>query len=71
MASDSHTLAVSGGPTTFTLNPDVDFAATDTCTLTVRGAQVTELDGSADAMVANASISFSTIELAATPPPAV
>ena len=37
--------AVSGGPTIFTIDPNADFAATETCTVTVYGAQVTDQDG--------------------------
>jgi uncharacterized protein len=42
--SGSHTAATSGGPTTFTLDPDVDFAAGETCTVTVFAAQVSDQD---------------------------
>ncbi len=42
--SGTHTLAISGGPQTFTLNPDVDFAFGETCTLTVYAAAVTDQD---------------------------
>jgi large repetitive protein len=43
-ASGTHTFALSGGPATWTLNPDVDFAAGETCTLTVLAAGVTDQD---------------------------
>ena len=36
--SGSHAASVSGGPTTFTLNPTVDFANLETCTLTLTAA---------------------------------
>src|SRR5918992_799274 len=42
--SGTHTLAVSGGPTTFTLDPSGTFARGETCTLTVAGAAVTDQD---------------------------
>src|SRR4030095_4827680 len=32
--SGTHTAVVSGGPTTFTLNPDSDFVNSETCTVT-------------------------------------
>ena len=35
---------VTGGPTTFTINPNVDFAQNETCTVTVFAAQVTDQD---------------------------
>ena len=43
--SGAHTATVSGGPTTFTLDPDVDFVDGDHCTLTVLHGQVTDQDG--------------------------
>jgi predicted extracellular nuclease len=61
--SGSHTAVVSGGPTTFTLNPDSDFAASETCTVTVFAAQVTDQDANdpPDNMVADFSFTFQTV----------
>ncbi len=42
--SGAHTATVTGGPTTFTINPDVDFANSDSCTVSVVGANVTDAD---------------------------
>jgi uncharacterized protein len=42
--SDGHPAAVSGGPTTFTLDPDVDFAELEFCTVSVFASQVTDQD---------------------------
>ncbi|NLE61235.1 MAG: ExeM/NucH family extracellular endonuclease, partial [Planctomycetes bacterium] len=58
----SHTAVVSGGPTTFTIDPDVDFAYSETCTLTVTAASVTDQDTNdpPDAMEADFSSSFTT-----------
>jgi predicted extracellular nuclease len=42
--SGAHTASVSGGPTTFTLNPDASFTFGETCTVTVLAAQVTDQD---------------------------
>ncbi|HEY8413644.1 MAG TPA: Ig-like domain-containing protein, partial [Pyrinomonadaceae bacterium] len=52
--------AVSGGPTTFTINPNTDFAAGEQCTVTVFAAQVTDQDANdpPDNMASNASFSF-------------
>ena len=60
--SGAHTAAVTGGPTTFTLNPDVDFASSEACTVTVVAAQVTDQDVNdpPDAMAANHVVSFTT-----------
>ena len=42
--SGVHTAAVSGGPTSFTLNPDVDFALSESCTVTLMAAQIADQD---------------------------
>ena len=42
--SGAHTATVSGGPTSFTLNPDVDFAANELCTVNIIASQVTDQD---------------------------
>jgi VCBS repeat-containing protein len=65
--SSTHTGTVSGGPTTFTINPDFDFANSESCTVTIDAAQVTDQDTNdpPDNMAANFSASFST----ASPPP--
>jgi hypothetical protein len=59
--SDVHTATVSGGPTTFTLNPDVSFTFGETCTVTVLAAQVTDQDltDPPDQMEADHVFSFS------------
>ena len=61
--SGSHTATVSGGPTTFTLNPDVDFANNETVTVTAFAANVTDQDASdpPDNMTADFNASFTTI----------
>src|SRR6185295_9458992 len=53
---------VTGGPTTFTINPNIDFAPTETCTVTVIAAQVTDQDviDPPDQMAANFVFSFTT-----------
>jgi predicted extracellular nuclease len=40
----AHTATASGGPTTFTLDPDADFSDGDVCTLTVLAANVSDQD---------------------------
>lgn len=54
---------VSGGPTSFTLNPDADLIAGETCTLTVYAANVTDQDANdpPDNMEADHTISFSVL----------
>ena len=60
--SGNHTAAVSGGPIVFTLNPDTDFSAGETCTGTIYAAQVTDQDSNdpPDNMAADYVWSFST-----------
>jgi len=53
-------VTVTGGPTTFTLDPTSDFAQNETCTLTVFAAQVTDQDGSPNNMAANFTSGFTT-----------
>jgi predicted extracellular nuclease len=61
--SGAHTATASGGPTTFTLNPDVDFALGETCTTTIAGAQVSDQDADdpPDTMAGNFAWSFTTV----------
>ncbi|MGH3035858.1 MAG: Ig-like domain-containing protein [Gaiellaceae bacterium] len=60
--SGTHTATVSGGPTTFTLDPDADFVDGEACTVTITASQVTDLDTDdpPDAMAADFSFSFTT-----------
>ena len=59
---------VTGGPTTFTINPNADFANGEVCTVTVFAAQVTDQDSGdpPDNMAANFVFSFTTIDVAPT-----
>lgn len=61
--SGSHTAAVTGGPTSFTLNPDSDFANNEVVTVTVVASQVTDQDlvDPPDNMASNFVWSFSTV----------
>ena len=62
--SGIHTAAVSGGPTTFTVNPDTDFTSGDSCTFVVLANQVSDQDNNdpPDNMVANFTVGFSTVD---------
>ena len=66
----NHPATVSGGPTTFTLDPTTDFPATSTCGVVVAGGQVSDQDtvDPPDTVVGNPSWSFMT---ASPPPPTV
>jgi hypothetical protein len=61
--SGSHTFALSGGPATYTLNPDTDFANDETCTVTVDDAGVSDTDTNdpPDQMAGDYVFSFSTV----------
>jgi uncharacterized protein len=65
--SGSHPAAVTGGPTTFAINPDTDFISGDSCTLTVLKDQVSDQDNNdpPDNMVANFTVGFSTVNACA------
>jgi hypothetical protein len=60
--SGSHTAVQSGGPTTFTLDPSIDFAFSESCTVTVLASEVTDQDtvDPPDTMSANYAFSFTT-----------
>ncbi len=64
--SGAHTFATSGGPTNWTLNPDIDFTGNELCTVTVVATQVTDVDvdDGADAMLADYVFDFTTVNLA-------
>src|SRR5689334_3346414 len=57
---------VTGGPTTFTINPNVDFSQNETCTTTVFAAQVSDQDANdpPDNMTADFVFSFTTTDAA-------
>lgn len=52
-ASGNKTATVSGTGTSRTLNPNTDFAALETCTLTINAANVVDTDGTPTAMASN------------------
>ena len=56
------TATASGGPTSFTLDPDSDFAFDETCTVTITAAQVSDQDAldPPDTMAADHTFSFDT-----------
>lgn len=60
--SGNVTATVSGGPTTFTLNPDVDLLDGENCTLTIYAANVTDQDANdpPDTLAEDFTVGFST-----------
>jgi predicted extracellular nuclease len=63
--SGSPTATVTGGPTTFTINPDVDLVDGETCTLTVLAGQVTDQDGNdpPDNMAMDFTVGFTAVNV--------
>lgn len=63
--SGAHTASVSGGPQAFTLDPDVNFAANEVCTVMVLAANVTDqdTDDPPDNMPADFTFSFTTADV--------
>jgi predicted extracellular nuclease len=64
--SGAHTATASGGPTTFSLDPDADFVASENCTVTIVAANVSDQDTNdpPDAMAGNYVFSFATLDAA-------
>ena len=58
----THTATASGGPTSYTLNPDADFANSESCDVTIVAAHVTDQDASdpPDNMASDYVFSFTT-----------
>ena len=61
--SGAHPAAVSGGPTTFTLDPTTDFATGEGCSLTILASHVTDQDTNdpPNAMADDVIVSFNTV----------
>jgi predicted extracellular nuclease len=61
-SSGAHTATASGGPTTFTLDPDSDFSQSETCTVTIESTLVTDQDTAdpPDEMAADHVVDFQT-----------
>jgi endonuclease I/methionine-rich copper-binding protein CopC len=57
-SSAAHTAVVTGGPSSFVLNPDVDFSASEVCTLKIFAANVLDQDGTPNQMAADFTATF-------------
>lgn len=53
-------LAVSGGPVNFVLDPQTDLGFSESCALTIVGAEIIDQDGTPDAMVGTLVVDFET-----------
>lgn len=62
--SGAHAFTLSGGPTTYTLDPTTDFTQGEVCTVTVVAAQVTDQDGTPEQMAADYVFDFTVINTA-------
>ncbi len=60
--SGTNTAVVTGGPSTYTLNPDTNFSLSETCTVTIYAAQVADQDGDIDTMAEDYTFSFTTTD---------
>jgi len=65
--SGAHPFALSGGPTSYTLDPTTDFATAETCTVTVDDQGVSDVDtvDPPDAMSVDFTFTFTTVGIAA------
>jgi uncharacterized protein len=63
--SGAHSFALSGGPTSYTLDPDTDFAIGETCTVMVdaEGVSDTDTNDPPDTMAADHTFTFTTVPL--------
>lgn len=57
----SYSTTISGGPTTYTIDPDLDLAYGELITVTVYGAMVTDQDYTPDTMLTDEVITFTTL----------
>ena len=64
-ASSAHAATWSGGPTTFTLDPEANFAPNESCSVTVFAANVTDQDTNdpPDTMATNYAFTFQTADV--------
>ena len=65
--SGAHAFGLSGGPSTYTLDPTIDFTQGEVCTVTVVAAQVTDQDAPLDQMAADYVFDFTIINTAPVP----
>jgi endonuclease I len=64
-------VATGGGPSLYTLDPDVDFTPGESCTLTLHASAISDLDGTPDPLAADVVIAFGIGAAAVNQPPVV
>jgi predicted extracellular nuclease len=69
--SGAHTAVVSGGGSSYTLDPDSDFAAGDDCTVTLYGAQIADQDELPQTMAEDYAWSFGAFAICGDPATAI
>lgn len=69
--SGSHAVTVGGGPTSYTLTPSLAFAGNESCTWTILASGVSDQDGAPDALAADVTVMFTTIDPGSIPAPTV
>lgn len=62
---------ISGGPSTYSIDPSFDFDQTETCTLTLDAAQITDLDGVAQTLNGANTVAFTVAAPVVNDPPVV
>lgn len=62
---------VSGGPATYSIDPNTDFATGETCTLNLVPANIVDIDGTPDAYTGPTAITFTTVAPPPNTPPSV
>lgn len=60
-ASGAHTATATGGPTVFTLDPDGEFASSETCTGVIRAGKVADLGDESNTLASDYTWSFTTV----------
>lgn len=62
---------VTGGPTSYTINPNADFSPGETCTLQLAAAQILDTDGTPDPLSGPSTVTFTAAAVVTNPPPAI
>ncbi len=69
--SGSHTVSVSGGPTSYSLTPSPAFAGNESCVWTILASDVFDQDATPDPMASDVVVAFTTFDPSNVPAPTV